>query len=79
MTHRRSGQRASSTQINDSCQAASIDTANYITLLSELLHRVDRLKIVSITTCKLRRMSWIRNGEDVVQNIFKTSGWILLL
>jgi len=65
MTHRRSGQSTSKTQINDSHQAASIHAANYITLCSDLMHMVEKLKIAYGTSWKPRRMSCMRNGEDV--------------
>jgi len=51
--------------MNDSLQSALIHAANYITLHSDLLHMVEKSKIAYGTSWKLRRMSWIRNGEDV--------------
>jgi len=51
--------------MNYSPEIGSIHAANYVTLCSDLLHMVEKLKIAHGTTWKSRRMSWIRNGEDV--------------
>jgi len=67
MTHRRRGQSTSQTQINDSRQAALIHAADYITLRSDLLHMVEKLKMAYGKSSKSRRMSLVRNGEDVPQ------------
>jgi hypothetical protein len=61
----KSSQRTSDTQITDSRQAALICAANYITFRSDLLHMVEKLKIAFGMSWKCRRMSWIRNGENI--------------
>jgi len=64
--------------MNDSCQSALMHAANYITLRSELLHMIEKSKIAYGTSWKSRRMSWIRDGEDVTPEISKTSAWIFM-
>jgi hypothetical protein len=78
MTHRRSGQSISETRTNDSHQNALTHAANYITLPTDLLHMVEKLKIGYVTSWKWRRMSWRRNGQDVGLKISKTSAWIFM-
>jgi len=51
--------------MNDSRQYALIRAANYITLLSDLLHTVKKLKIAYDIFWKSRRMGWMSNSEDV--------------
>jgi len=51
--------------MDDSRLSASIHAATYITLRSDLLHMVEKSKIAYGTLWKWRRMSRIRNGDEV--------------
>jgi len=51
--------------MNDSRQAVLIHAVNDISLRSNLLHMVEKLKIAYGMSWNSRRMSWIRYGEDV--------------
>jgi len=75
MTHRRSDQRTCKTQTNDSRPAVLIHAVNYISVRLDILHLVEKLKIAYGTSWKSRRISWIRNGEDVGRYICKPSAW----
>jgi len=65
--------------MNDSHQAAIIHAAKNITLCSDLLHMVQIFKIAYSMSWKWRRMSSIRNGEDIGLYISNTSGWIVMM
>ena len=51
--------------MNDIRQSASIHAADYLTVRSDLLHMVNQLNITYGASWTLRRVSWIRNGEDI--------------
>jgi hypothetical protein len=59
--------------MNDSCHAAVIHASNCITLRSDMLHMVGILKIAGGISWKLRKMSWIRNGEEVGLHMSESS------
>jgi hypothetical protein len=58
---------------NDACHAVLIRSFNCTTLHSELMHMVKMLKIVYGRSWKLRRRSWIKNGEKV--GLYKSKTW----
>ena len=59
--------------MNDNHHAAYDDASNCITLCTDLVHMVQKLKIAYGRSWKSRRMSWMRKGEEVRLNISKTS------
>jgi len=77
--HRRSGQWATRTCMNDNHYSAFIRASNCTTLHSDLVHMVEILKIAYCMAWKSSRTSLMRKGEEVGLYISKTSGWVYLL
>jgi len=53
--------------------------SNCITRLTDLVHMVEIFEIACGTSWKLRRRSWIKNGEEVELYLLKTSEMIYML
>jgi len=64
-SHRKVGQYSWWIWLNDDHCAAFIHVSNCVTLHTDLVHMVEIFEIAYGTWLKLRRRSWMRNGEDV--------------
>ena len=73
MTHKSRVLSAMRTGMNDDHHAAFVHASNTIPLFTDLVHMVEMLQNASGMSWDSRRMSWIRNGEEVRLNISKTS------
>jgi hypothetical protein len=63
--HRKSVKCAWQIDLNDNHHAAFINSYNSMTLRTDLVHMVEIFEIACGMSWKSRRMSWIRNGEEV--------------
>jgi len=65
MSHKWSGQSTTQIRINDDRHAAFIHASTCITLCTDLVHMVEILKIAYGRSWKLRRKSWMNNGQEI--------------
>jgi len=77
-SHRRSGQWVMWISMNEPRHAAFIHTSNCTTLRSDLVHKVEIMKIAYGRSWKSRRSCWIRKGEEVGVYSSRISGWIYM-
>ena len=59
--------------MNDDCDAAYNHASNCTTRCTDLVHIDEMLKIAYGRSWKLRRISWMGNGEEVGLKISKNS------
>jgi len=65
--------------MNGSRHGALVHAANCITLLLDLLHMVENLKIAYGTSWKSRETSWKKKGQEIGLYVSKISKWICKL
>jgi hypothetical protein len=75
---RMSGQFAWRIDLNDNCHTVFIHVSNCITPRTDLVPMVEIVEIACGTSWKLRRWSWIRNGDEVELYLSKTSEMIYM-
>ena len=78
MCYRNSGQCARWIDLNDNRHAEFIHLSNFITRRTDLVHMVEIFEIDCGMSWKLRKRSWIRNGEEVKLYLLKTSEMIYM-
>jgi len=76
--HRQSGQWAWRINLNDNCHVEFIHVFNCITSRTDLVQMVEKFEIRCGMSWKLRRRSWIENGEEVELYLLKTSEMIYM-
>jgi hypothetical protein len=64
--------------MNDNRHAEFIPVSNCITHRTDLVHMINIFEIACCTSWKLRKRSWIRNGEEVELYLLKTSEMIYM-
>jgi len=78
MCHRKSSQCAWRIDLNKNRHAEFNHLSNCITCHRDLVHMVAIFEIACCTLWKLRRRSWIRNGEEVELYLLKTGEMIYM-